>query len=291
MNEMVYTIQQRQIEERQLSPTTEHNYMRQYNYLTSLFGSQSDWVVHASNKKLVENIKSLESKDSNKLVYLNIFIIIKKYHNLDYHLLDDLRNKLMKSNEKHTVKNLEQKKEDLPTALEVETYINSLYKQQDWVNYLVNKLIFENCLRNKDINLYIISLANYKNKETDKSKNYLIIKSNETQLLIRDYKTKGVYGEKSIRLRSKKIYNAATRLGEGWLLQKADNSPVSMDALAYYIRLYEFNNKKLTESDYCKIRIFQIQQESNPLQKLYQISYSRGTDINTLAVHYNFDIK
>jgi hypothetical protein len=291
MNEMVYTIQQRQSEERKLSPTTENNYNRQYNFLTSLFGSESDWVVHSSTKKLVENIKSLDCKDSNKLVYLNIFIIIKKYHNLDYHLLDDLRNKLMKSNEKHIVKNLEQKKEDLPTALEVETYINSLYKQQDWVNYLVNELIFENCLRNKDINLYIISLANYKKKETDKSKNYLIIKSNETELKISDYKTKGVYGEKSIRLRSKKIYNAASKLGEGWLLQKADNSPVGMNELAYYIRLYEHNNKKLTESDYCKIRIFQIQQEENSLQKLYQISYSRGTDINTLAVHYNFDIK
>jgi hypothetical protein len=78
INEMDYTLERRQQQERKLSTKTENNYQRQYNYLTDLF-KQSDkyWVVRSSIKDLYEKIKSLNCKPSTKLGYLNIFIIIK----------------------------------------------------------------------------------------------------------------------------------------------------------------------------------------------------------------------
>jgi len=99
-NEMSMTLERRQKEERKLSTKTEKTYQRLYNHLSIIFNHFFDeyWVVRSSQKDLCENIQSLilvHYQSSTKLSYLNIFIIIKKYHNCKFDLLDNLRNKLM----------------------------------------------------------------------------------------------------------------------------------------------------------------------------------------------------
>jgi hypothetical protein len=143
-------------------------------------------------------------------------------------------------------------------------------------------------LRNQDVNLKIINLIDYKQQKNNID-NYLVVKKSESELVISSYKTKAVYGQKRIRIRSHKILNAIRALKSGWLLQTDKGMKVDMSNLSYYIRLMPFGERRLTETDYCKITIFHIQTLSNPLQKIIELSKHRGTSPNTLHNSYNFD--
>jgi hypothetical protein len=285
--EMMLT--ERNKEERPLSKTSENSYKRIYLYLTNLFNENHNWVNFHSQKYLINKLRELDCKEDNKLSYLNLFIMIKKYANLDNEELIKYRAELFKIKKSNTEIKLQQQKEILPSYDEVREYINDLYKQKDYVNYLVNELIFTYCLRNQDVNLKIINLNEYK-QDKNNTDNYLVVKKNECDLIINSYKTSSVYGKKQIRIRSRKIYNAAHSL-KGNLIQNDKGENLDMNNIAYYIRLMPFNDKRLTEAQYCKINVFHSQTLSNPLEKITEIAKNRGTSIETLNGYYNFDKK
>lgn len=280
---------ERNKEERPLSKTSENSYKRIYLYLTNLFNENHNWVNFHSQKYLINKLRELDCKEDNKLSYLNLFIMIKKYANLDNEELIKYRAELFKIKKSNTEIKLQQQKEILPSYDEVREYINDLYKQKDYVNYLVNELIFTYCLRNQDVNLKIINLNEYK-QDKNNTDNYLVVKKNECDLIINSYKTSSVYGKKQIRIRSRKIYNAAHSL-KGNLIQNDKGENLDMNNIAYYIRLMPFNDKRLTEAQYCKINVFHSQTLSNPLEKITEIAKNRGTSIETLNGYYNFDKK
>jgi hypothetical protein len=285
--EMMLT--ERNKEERPLSKTSENSYKRIYLYLTNLFNENHNWVNFHSQKYLINKLRELDCKEDNKLSYLNLFIMIKKYANLDNEELLKYRAELFKEKKANTEIKLQQQKEILPSYDEVREYINDLYKQKDYVNYLVNELIFTYCVRNQDVNLKIINLNEYK-QEKNNTDNYLVVKKNECDLIINSYKTSSVYGKKQIRIRSRKIYNAAHSL-KGNLIQNDKGENLDMNNIAYYIRLMPFNDKRLTEAQYCKINVFHVQTLSNPLEKITEIAKNRGTSIETINGYYNFDKK
>jgi len=280
---------ERNKEERPLSKTSENSYKRIYLYLTNLFNENHNWVNFHSQKYLINKLRELDCKEDNKLSYLNLFIMIKKYANLDNEELIKYRAELFKEKKANTEIKLQQQKEILPSYNEVKDYIQNLYKDKDYVNYLVNELIFTYCLRNQDINLKIINLTDYK-QEKNNTDNYLVVKKNEVDLIINSYKTSSVYGKKQIRIRSRKIYNAAISL-KGNLLQNDKGENLDMGNISYYIRLMPFNDKRLTEAQYCKINVFHAQTLSNPLEKITEIAKNRGTSVETLNNYYNFDKK
>jgi hypothetical protein len=285
--EMMLT--ERNKEERPLSKTSENSYKRIYLYLTNLFNENHNWVNFHSQKYLINKLRELDCKEDNKLSYLNLFIMIKKYANLDNEELIKYRAELFKEKKANTEIKLQQQKEILPSYNEVKDYIQNLYKDKDYVNYLVNELIFTYCLRNQDVNLKIINLTDYK-QEKNNTDNYLVVKKNEVDLIINSYKTSSVYGKKQIRIRSRKIYNAAISL-KGNLLQNDKGENLDMGNISYYIRLMPFNDKRLTEAQYCKINVFHAQTLSNPLEKITEIAKNRGTSVETLNNYYNFDKK
>jgi hypothetical protein len=287
--EIELMLSERNKEERPLSKTSENSYKRIYLYLTNLFNENHNWVHFHSQKYLINKLRELDCKEDNKLSYLNLFIMIKKYANLDNDELIKYRAELFKEKKANTEIKLQQQKEILPSYDEVREYINDLYKQKDYVNYLVNELIFTYCLRNQDVNLKIINLNEYK-QDKNNTDNYLVVKKNEVDLIINSYKTSSVYGKKQIRIRSRKIYNAAISL-KGNILQNDKGENLDMNNIAYYIRLMPFNDKRLTEAQYCKINVFHAQTLSNPLEKITEIAKNRGTSIETLNGYYNFDKK
>jgi len=290
MSELDLMLIERNKEVRPLSKTTEASYRRQYNFITKLFGEKDDWVSFHSQKYLINKLQNLDSKEDNKLNYLNLFVMIKKYANLENAELIKYREDLFKKKKANTEIKLQEQKEILPSYHEVREYINDLYRQKDYVNYLINELIFSYCLRNQDVNLKIINLIDYK-QQNNNIDNYLIVKKSESELVINSYKTKSVYGQKRIRIRSHKILNAIRSLKEGWLLQNDNSKNIEMSNLSYYIRLMPFGDKRLTESQYCKINIFHAQTLTNPLQKIIELSKHRGTSPDTLHNSYNFNKK
>jgi hypothetical protein len=292
MSEIETALLERQNDERKLTTTSVKSYIRQYEYITKFFNQdyKDNWISNSSQASLINKLKNMNTGNSNRLSYLNVFVLVKKYNGIDIHELIGYRAKLMKIKETDVKTKLIELK--LPTSKEITDYINELYKSRDYVNFIVNSLCWDFTLRNKDLNLYIINNAEYQTLD-NKTDNFLVIMTNETKLVIQDYKTATIYDTKIIRNRSKKVYNACKALGTGWLLQNDRNEPIKNDNLSYYIRLYydDKNDNKLTERDYMKRRVLDAQQQSQSLNKLNEIARNRGVSLQTVQSHYNCDIE
>ena len=280
-NELNALIESKKKQPRPVSPTTLNKYISTYQYLTEMLNKSDDWVLDASTENLVKIINKLDCKSSGKLLYLNLFIMMRA-GSLDIKTLIDLRTKLSKKRENETKEYIQHKRETLPDYKTVVKYIDGLYKERNYTDYLVNYLIFTYGLRNKDINLTIITNENY--KKTDIAKNYLIIRKTDCMLVVNDYKTVNSYGVKRFVVRSRRVLDSANKLGEGLLLTNKFNEPVNDGNLSYYINLYE----NLNESDLFKINLLHIQSLPNPIKELAKISKTRGSNnIQTLNSHYN----
>ena len=280
-NELNLLIESKQNQPRPISPTSLKKYIQTYQYLTNLLQKTGDWMSEISTPKVVKLINKLDLKSSGKLLNLNLFIMIRK-DTLDINTLLELRTKLHKKKDIETEDYIQHKLETLPDYTAVVKYIDSLYKNKKYTDYLVNYLMFTYGLRNRDCNLTIITNDNY--KKVDIAKNYLVIRKTDCIMIINDYKTSSTYGVKKITVRSRRVLDCANKLGEGNLLVNKFNEPINDDNLSYYIHLYE----NLNESDYYKIHILHIQSLPNPIKELAKISQTRGSNnIQTLNTHYN----
>lgn len=280
-NELNALIESKQNQPRPIAQTTLKKYIQLYQYLTESLNKSDDWILDASTENLVKIINKFDMKNAGKLLYLNIFIMIRK-DTLDIQTLIDLRTKLSKRREHETKEYIQHKRETLPDYKTIVKYIDNLYKDKHYTDYIVNYLIFTYGLRNIDINLTIITNENY--KKTDIAKNYLIIYKTHTMIVVNDYKTVNSYGVKKIIVRSRRVLDCANKMGEGELLVNKFNKPVNNGNLSYYIHLYE----NLNESDYYKINILHIQTQPNPVKHLAKICKTRGScSIDVLDKHYN----
>jgi len=275
-----------------VSPQTLKKYTQQYNYLTKQIGSDGNWMRNSNENSLFIALKNLDLSATGTSNYLNIIFLVRD--GLPNTKLLKYRDLLSKQREADTKSKIIEK-QSLPSHAEVETYINTLYKNKDYVNYLVNELIFTYGLRNRDINCRIVSNTEYKqilktSPDIEGSYNWLVLYKTYTTLIVNQYKTVGTYGEKTIKIRSRKVLNAANALEQKTLLHKKNGDPVDDTELSYYINLYTVDDVKLTEADYFKINVNYLQSQPNSLAKIVAICKTRGTqNMTTLDNHYNIN--
>jgi len=278
-------------QERPVSNATLDKYKSQYNYLTKTNNFAGDWVTETSEKELIELIKSLDMKSAGKMGYLNVILLIKQMNNQSINAILKYRDTLFKQKDIDTgVKIKEKQNQNLPSYKEIEVFINKLYKDGDWIRFLYNWLIFTYGLRNKDVNLEIISADKFNklNAESRKDRNLLVVKKTECELVVDNYKTKNSYGTKNIKIRSRKILKVCQLLGDGLILIKSNNEPVGDTELSYYLKLYMTDEHHLTEGDYFKINLLYIQTQPNCINRLNELCNSRGTkSIGGIDKYYN----
>ena len=287
-SEIEQLVNQKQTQARPVSNDTLIKYIKQYEYLTSMTNNKlnPDWITNTSEKSSIKYLTDLQNiSASGRLNYLNIFIMIKKMRGLSVKLLEKERENLMKEKSINLLDDNEMKKYSLPSYDTIKEYINDLYKQEDFVNYLVNELIFTFALRNKDVDMYIIKLITYKQltDEEKKLRNWLVIKASSVELVINNYKTSNTYGVKNIITKSRRIHNATNALGEGFLLLTAKGEHANK--YDYYIRLYS----GLTERDYYRINISHAQTLPNSLTEINKLCAYRGSSLNVCEQHYNVE--
>jgi len=279
--ELIALIENKKNQPRPVSSTTLKKYISTYQYLTDMLNKNDDWITDSSTDNIIKIINKIDTKSSGKLLYLNLFIMMRA-GSLDIQTLIDLRTKLTKKRENETREYIQIKRETLPDYKTIVKYIDGLYKDRKYNDYLINYLIFTYGLRNLDINLTIITNNNF--KKTDIAKNYLVVRKTDCMLIINDYKTVNSYGVKRVVVRSRRVLDSANKLGEGLLLTNKFNQPINNGNISYYINLYE----NLNESDYFKINLLHIQTQTNPIKQLAKISKTRGSNnIQTLNTHYN----
>lgn len=275
---------------RPVSVNTLNKYIQEYLYLTKTQHKTNNWITETPIDNLIKIINKLDTKPTGKLSNLNIIIMVKKNTMDDLKPLLNLRDTLINKKAVQTKDVLIKKQNELPPYSEIVNYIDGLYDTNQTTSFLINFLCFEYGLRNKDLNLFVITLENH--KTATNPLNYLVMRKTDCLLVIADYKTVNTYGVKRIIVRSRRVLNFAKRHGEGYLLTNRFGENPKDDGLSYYINLYTTKDGvKLTEADYYKIQIKHLQEQPNAFEKITELAKTRGSSLTMVNEHYNLNKK
>jgi hypothetical protein len=270
-----------------ITDTTRKNYLRIYNKIADHLAED---IRSTSEKNLIKTVMSLSNENpSVALTYLNVPILIKKFYNLPVELLVKKQLELNGLRATHTKQYIETKKEELPSYDTLNNHLKSLLKTGDHQKYIINYILINYGVRNKDLDLFI-TVKN--NPDIASDKNYIFVKKTECEIVINDFKTIQNYGPKKFIVKSKHFRDAVLALGIGsYLLYNGidKTEPIAESSLGTYIKRRLYNN--LGEGDYFKILIKHSQTKTNPLEEIEKLSLSRGTSIEMILNHYNLQVK
>jgi len=276
MNEIEEVIKSRSLTDKSKT-TYRNNYIRLVNVL-------QESLREADEKDILKAINEIANNSiNNKLAYINIPILIKQLYNKPVDVLLSRREELFMQRDNKQKESVDL---DLPKYNDVKKYVNDLYDINK-VKYIVNYLIFNYGVRNKDVNVFIT--AQRKSKDMDTNKNYLLVKNREIEWIRNDYKTITSFGQQSIIIKSKKFIDAVKSLALESYLLSGNNKGLSDTSLNNTITrmLYKHNDKHLTEGQYFKIIVGYLQTKPNSYSKIVSLGEIRGTNADTIEKYYN----
>lgn len=242
-------------------------------------------IIESSQRAIIQTIPTLTPSLNSQQALINIAIILFRANGKKLEMLDAAREATKQKIIEERNKGNAVKLDTLPSRKQIDDYLNKLYNDGEWRSYVINYLLANIYVRNKDVNALIVDRVG-----KDKNENYVVNRKNDVLFVRRDYKTKGTYGEKQNQIKSAKLKKAVEELQkeseqkETPLLAKINGQRIGDDSLTNYIKERTKNN--ITESDMMKITINQID-ETGDLRKLKMISDNRGTSIRTLIDNYN----
>ena len=259
------------------SENTIKSYKLQYKKLSNLLDKD---VGEASQDKIIEVVKEHEN-NNGKQALLNIAILVRRLDGKSVVELEKMREKL-----KGAIKTDIQKKNvnlsnSLPSYQDIVDYTESLYDKSDWTNYIINYLLLNYNVRNKDLLFDIVRRKKY--TKEDKTKNYMWLSDTFVEYIRNDYKTAAIYGQNIIRIKDKKFITAIRRV---FACQRHNEEcgvfiPTESQ-LGYYLKKATLGG--IGEAAYNKIIINHFRDD---IDRLKQISKSRGTSISTLLEFYD----
>jgi hypothetical protein len=261
------------------SNSTQLNYTRQYNKLHKLAGGD---IADISQKKILEIIYSNASNPNQISSLTNIAFLIRRMNKMPLEELVSSREKNKTAIEKHVKKvNMETK---LPDLEELKDYTEYLYDQGKWTKFVLNYLMLNLQVRNKDLNFKIVTR---KKDMVDNRSNYIRLNYRHKKAVYvrNDYKTNNTYGKKTHVLTNKKLLSALYKILS---CQKHDEDCgviiKNPEHLGYYVQQATFN--KIGEGAYLKVIINDAREKGN-IQMLAEISENRGTSVNELLKSYD----
>lgn len=264
----------------QSKTTYRNNYKKLYNILQKpLKDADQQTIIFAIDELSNDSV-------NNKLTYINIPILIRQFYNKPVDILLAKRDLLFLERDKRQKTNIDLKDLDLPNYQDVKGFVNGLYGVNN-VKYIVNYLIFNYGVRNKDVNVFITTRK--QTKDIDTNKNYLLVKNREIEWVRNDYKTLNSYGQQRITIKSKNFIEAVKSLQLETYLLSGGDKPIAEASLNNTISrmLYKHNDKNMTERDYFKMIIKHLQTEPNSYSKIIALGEIRGTNGANIEKYYN----
>jgi hypothetical protein len=267
----------------QNSPQTIKNYRTQYKSIRALLDND---INKSTQPEILDAVKELSNGNvSNEWTYMNLPFMIRQHQGYNVDLIQKRRDELKKLRETH-VQTQKENYQSLPTMKAVQDFTKQLYKNKEYKKYIINFLIINYGVRNKDVDVLIVGGAK---DAKDNSKNYLIVKANEVEWRINEYKTLQNYGAKKITIKSKPFLEAIKSLPLNTWLLSGNETQLKESGLGTTIKRLLYNN--LTEGDYYKIILNDINTKPNTTQLLEYYSRTRGTDYHTMLKYYDVSKK
>ena len=270
------------------SANTIKSYIQQYNKLKKIVDKEMEQDIEIQNisEKNILEFVSDESNLNSQQALLNIAIMIRKMKKSPTTKLEKQRDE-NKEKLKGFVKekNEKLKSDGLPSYQDLLDYLAFLYDSERWVDFIINYLLIYFHTRNEDVNFELVPFK--RDTKENKDINYLWYskRAKKATLYRRNYKTAGKYGMKTDTITDPKFLNAIKEIfecrkkGE----EGCDVFIPNKENVGYFVKKATLDN--LGENLYNKIIVTHFR---NNLDKLSEISKSRGTDLKTL--HENYDI-
>jgi hypothetical protein len=272
------------------SKITQGVYTSNYKKLRNLLDDVD--IASVSQKKVIETAETIDNRNSQQSL-INIAYLIRKDQGLAIQELEIFRKKnqsFLKDKIYETNSALVDK---LPSYDELVNFVDELLKDEKYTQYVINYLLLHCQVRNADLNFDFVQ---YKLDTKDESKNYLWYSSkSKTVHYIRNvYKTAKIvkpdgsitgYGQKIIKI-TDPVFIKVMKILVNY--EKKENKPVvfftNLETIAYHVKRMTY--KGLGETMYFKIVVNHFRSNPNMLK---QISYNRGTDINTILESYDIE--
>lgn len=262
------------IEDTRKANATAKSYRTSYRKLRHLLGkplreTAQDTLIGAVSAS-IENINSVQA-------LLNIAIICREQlePKMPIEMLTNEREKnkeivqeTLKQNNTYIV---------LPTLDEFDNFLEQLWKGGKCKDYIINYLIRHHYVRNQDLLFDVVD----KKSEINTSGNYIWIdRRNQRCVYFRNkYKTAGTYGPKQTIIDNERFLSAIKKCHRAMTVFPLTDSE---EKIGYHVQKSTF--RKLGEGLCLKIIINHYKGDIN---RLKEISASRGTDIGTLLTSYN----
>ena len=246
-------------------------------------GESLPFNLLSSQSVITKKLKDLYSNPNTLQLYLNMIILVRRHNNEETDKLIKLRNSLKDEIVKIRKENLDTLDDKLPTF----DYINTQLQNLNGIRYILNYLILEHGLRNKDMNLKFVKTLPAEEKRNE---NYIMLKPKEVILNINDYKTEAKYGGKSFKIKNTKFIQELKNLNlknEDYLLAKKDKSKISSTS-TLNDKILNLTIEKLGQNKLFKIVIKKLLNDKS-FDKLEQLSNDRGTSLEVLLKSYNLE--
>jgi len=273
------------------SANTIKSYKQQYNKLKKIIDAEMEQSVdiqNVSEKNILEFVSSENNLNSLQAL-INIAIMIRKMKKSPTSKLEKRRDE-NKDKLKGFVKEKNQKlkSDGLPTYADLLDYLEFLYDSKRWIDFIINYLLIYYHTRNEDLNFELVPFKRDIKANPDINYLWYSKRAKKGTLYRRNYKTAGTYGMKTDTITDSKFLNAIKEVFE--CRKKGDESCSvfipNKENVGFYIKKATLDN--LGENIYNKIIVTHFR---NNLDKLTEISKSRGTDLKTLYENYDINTK
>jgi hypothetical protein len=260
-----------------ITDTTKKDYLKKLRKLHTILDKG---ILKTSNENILSKLTEEMPNVASRYTYINIPIMVKNYFGYDANLLIDEREQLKIQRDGHT----ETKKSDDSIVYHdlncIHREIDRLSQSGDKQAYVINYLLYNYGVRNKDLDVIITNDKSAINS-TD---NYLLVGNKSVKWIINDYKTKANYGTKVIIIKNPNFMRVMSLMPNNSHLLSFDGTHIASSSLDKFIKTRTMHN--LTESQVFK-NILHEKRNSPSIEKIKkQFSEWRGTDIATINKFY-----
>lgn len=253
---------------RTLSERTKKNYLSQYEKVTNHL---STTVGRANERELIAAVRSAASTSGtfnprSAWTYSNVVSQILKMRARPREEFEKARTEWKRAADYEQPDKVIDEVAELPTEEEVVEYIRTLHG----TTYLLNRLMYEYGLRNKDMQLKVVG-----HDYPEDVKNWFNWRNGK--LHIGEYKTRDVYGSKNIVVKAKRLLHEAEKVAGEWLVPP----DVEDKDLSHYIAPKTY--KGMGQSKYFKVRLM----ATSSAKERMLLGETRGTSIGNINRFYN----
>lgn len=232
-----------------------------------------------SQPTIIKKLKDLYDNPNTLQLYLNMIILVRKFNNEEVDKLIKFRNSLSDSIKQTRKDNLDKMDDKLPSLDHIKDSLDEL----TGIRYVINYIMVNHGLRNKDLNLKFVKVL-----PEDKDENYIMQKGKNVILNINDYKTDKTHGTKEIKINNSKFLKElkSLNLKDGDYLIPMKNGDKISNIITFNDKILKLTIDRLGQNRLVKIVVKDLLNNKN-FEKLDQISKDRGTSLEVLLKSYN----